>query len=179
MKPAYYYKNLGKIIISAKAIRKKIKEIAKRISDDFKDSGVVLICNLKGSFRFLADLLSYLTIPTIIDFIAFTSYDGTKSEGKIRIVKDLKVDISNKKILIVEDIVDTGITLDYIIKYFEEFKHPDSIKVCVLLDKPSKRKVNVPIHYKGFEIPDVFVVGYGLDYKEYFRELNDIVEYES
>lgn len=178
MKPEHYYKKLGKIIIPAKDIRRKIKEMAKKISNDYKDNGVVLICNLKGSFRFLADLSSYLTIPTIIDFIAFTSYDGTKSEGKIRIVKDLKIDISNKNILIVEDIIDTGITLDYIIKYFEEFKQPRSIKVCVLLDKPSKRKVDVPIHYKGFEIPDVFVVGYGLDYKEYFRELNDIVEYK-
>ncbi len=177
MKVRDYYKRLGKIIISKKALKKKIKELAKKISKDYKNSEVVLICNLKGSFRFLADLASRLTIPTIIDFIAFSSYDGTKSEGKIRIIKDLKIDITNKNVLIVEDIIDTGITLDYIIKYLEEFKKPKDIKVCALIDKPTKRKVYVPIHYKGFEIPDLFVVGYGLDYKEYFRELNDIVEY--
>ncbi len=175
MRAKEYYEKLGKIVISAKSIQNKIKKMAKEISADYKDGEVVLICNLKGSFRFLADLVSYINIPTIMDFIAFKSYEGTKSSEKIRIVKDLKIDISNKRVLIVEDIIDTGLTLDYIVKYIEEFKKPKEIKVAVLLDKPSTRKIDVKVDYKGFEIPDIFVVGYGLDYKEYFRELNDIV----
>ncbi|MBN1899261.1 MAG: hypoxanthine phosphoribosyltransferase [Spirochaetes bacterium] len=177
MKHTIYYKKLGKIIISQKRIQRKIKDLAREISDHYSESEVVLICNLKGSFRFLSDLSSYLTIPTIMDFVAFSSYDGVKSEGKIRIVKDLKIDISGRHVLIIEDIIDTGITVDYLIKYLEDFKKPKDIQVCVLLDKPSKRKVVVPIHFKGFEIEDIFVVGYGLDYKEYFRELNDIRVY--
>jgi len=176
MKAEEYYKKLGKVIISASQIERKVKEMAKQISKDYDKNFPVLISNLKGSFRFLADIVKYVKIPVMIDFIAFQSYEGHKSIGNVRVIKDLKIDVSNKNILLVEDIVDTGITLDYIIKYLEEFKKPIDIRVCTLLDKPSKRKVYVPIHYKGFDIPDVFVVGYGLDYKEFFRELNDIYE---
>ncbi len=134
---------------------------------------MVFISNLKGSFRFLSDLMAHLHIPTMIDFISFTGYKGTQPD-KIKIIKDLKINVRNKNIIIIEDIVDTGMTVDFIMKYLHDFKFPKKIKICTLLDKPSRRIVDVPIHYKGFELPNKFVVGYGLDYKEYFRELNEI-----
>ncbi len=173
-----YYKNIGKTIISNKKIQNKIKELANQINKDYKNSDVVLISNLKGSFRFLSDLISNLKIPTILDFIAFTSYAGTKRKNEVRIIKDLKINVKNKKVLVVEDIVDTGYTVDFILKYLFDFKHPLEVKICTLLDKPSTRKIEVPVDYRGFIIPDLFVIGYGLDYKEYFRELNDIKEYK-
>ena len=173
MKMKNYYNKLSKKLISSSAIQKKVKEIAKKIEKDYPEE-VVLICNLKGSFRFLSDLVSNLKIPTIIDFIACASYEGNKSTGHVRIIKDLKIDIKNKPVIIVEDIVETGLTLNFIIKYLLDFKFPKSIKVCTLLDKESSRITEVPIDYKGFEIGEQFVAGYGLDYKEYFRELNDI-----
>lgn len=178
MKAQEYYKKIGKKLFSSNEIQNKIKQIARNIEKDFIGKEVLLISNLKGSFRFLSDIVSYLTIPTMIDFIAFASYDGIKSSGRVRIIKDLKTDVKNKNVIIVEDIVDTGITIEFIIKYLNDFKYPRTIKTCVLLDKPSKRIVQVPIHYKGFEIEDKFIVGYGLDYKEYFRELNDIYLYD-
>ncbi|MBU1078078.1 MAG: hypoxanthine phosphoribosyltransferase [Spirochaetes bacterium] len=178
MKAKGYYKKLGKILLSTDQIQGKIREIASQIEEDYKDSEVVLISNLKGSFRFLSDLVSYLKIPTMIDFIAFASYEGTDSTGHVRIIKDLKTDVKDKYVIIVEDIVDTGYTIDFIIKYLNDFKYPSTIKICALLDKPSRRKIEVPIDYKGFEIADSFIVGYGLDYKEYFRELNDIFIYD-
>ncbi len=173
-----YYKRIGRTIISSKRIQKRVKEIANEINKEYKDSDVVLISNLKGSFRFLADLVANLKIPTILDFIAFTSYTGTKRRNEVRIIKDLKVNVKNKKVIVVEDIVDTGYTVDFILKYLFDFKHPLEVKICTLLDKPSTRKIDVPVDYRGFIIPDLFVIGYGLDYKEYFRELNDIVEYK-
>ncbi len=172
-----YYKKIGKVILTSKEIQNRIKEIAKEIENDYKNSEIVLISNLKGSFRFLSDLVSYLNIPTMIDFIAFASYEGTESTGMVRIIKDLKTDVIKRNVIIVEDIVDTGNTVDFIIKYLNDFKFPASIKICALLDKPSKRVISVPVDYKGFEIGDDFIIGYGLDYKEYFRELNDICIY--
>ncbi len=171
-----YYNKLGKKLISSSALQKKIKEIAKKIEKDYPE-GIIFICNLKGSFRFLSDLVSYLKISTVIDFIDFASYKGTKSSGKIKIIKDLIIDIKNKPVIIIEDIIETGITLDYIIKYFNDKKSPKSIKICALLDKICTRAVEVPIDYKGFEIGNHFAVGYGLDYNEYYRELNDIYIY--
>ncbi len=110
----------------------------------------------------------------MIDFIAFTSYKGAGSSGQIRIIKDLKIDIRNKHVIIVEDIIDTGETVNYIIKHLNDLKFPASIKICALLNKPCKRTVNLSVDYTGFEIDDHFIVGYGLDYNENYRELNDI-----
>ncbi len=171
------YKKLGKVVIDYNSIKEKIKEIACKIEQDYKNKEIVLIGNLKGAFRFLADLVSELNIPVIIDFIAFASYIGTHQDERIRIVKDLKLDIEGKEVIVVEDIIDTGVTMDYIIKYLKEIKGAKEVKICALLDKPSRRVVEVPIHYKGFEIDDIFVVGYGLDYNEYFRELNEVREF--
>jgi len=173
MKKDNYYHKLGKKLISSSQIQKKARQIAQKIEKKYP-TGVIFLCNLKGSFRFLSDLISYLKIPTIIDFIAFSRYTSTKSPGPIKVIKDLIIDIKNKPVIIVEDIIDTGITIDFIIKYLTNLKSPASIEVCSLLDKTARRVIEVPVNYRGFKIKDSFVVGYGLDFGEYFRELNDI-----
>jgi len=166
-----------KTVISKTKIEEKVEDIASRISEDYKKEGVVLVCNLKGAFIFLADLCRKITAPVSVDFIATTSYKGTRSSGDVRIIKDLKMEVRDRHILLVEDIVDTGYTLEYIIGYLK-LHHPKSVKVCTLLDKKCKREIEVPIDYTGFVIGDTFVVGYGLDYNERYRELDYIAEYE-
>ena len=165
-----------KEVISADKLKKRVAELADTINRDYNSiDNIVMICNLKGAFVFLADLFREIKIPVSIDFIATSSYNGIETEGNVRIVKDLKMDIRGKNIILVEDIVDTGYTLDYVIRYLELHK-PNSIKVCTLLDKRSKRKIDVHIDYIGFIVDDVFLVGYGLDYNEKYRELNYIAE---
>ncbi|UCB47448.1 MAG: hypoxanthine phosphoribosyltransferase [Spirochaetota bacterium] len=163
------------VIFKKEEIQKKIKELGALISKDYGDEEIVLVCNLKGAFIFLADLCRYITSPTSIDFIATTSYKGTETTGDVRIIKDLKMDVKGKHLLLVEDIVDTGFTLDYTVKYLWLHK-PKSIRICTLLDKRCKRKVELDLDYIGFEIEDRFVVGYGLDYNERYRELDYIGE---
>jgi hypoxanthine phosphoribosyltransferase len=156
-------------------IQKKVRELGARISTDYDGEEIVFICNLKGAFIFLADLCRYVTAPISIDFIATTSYKGTESSGDVRIIKDLKMDVSGKNLLIVEDIIDTGLTVDYLINYIKMHK-PRSIKVCTLLDKRCMRKIDVAIDYMGFEVGDKFLIGYGLDYNERYREMDSIAE---
>jgi len=164
-----------KILITKEEIQRRVAELGKRISRDYGAEEIILVCNLKGAFIFLADLCRNLTSPLSIDFIAVTSYKGTKPTGPVRIIKDLKMDISQKHVLLVEDIVDTGYTLEYIIRYIG-IHRPLSVKVCTLLDKKCTRRVEVPIDYVGFEVDDRFVVGYGLDYNERYREMECIAE---
>lgn len=164
-----------KTIISKGEISRKVGELGARISADYRGKDLVLVCNLKGAFIFLADLCRSIDIPVAVDFIAMTSYKGTQTTGSVRIVKDLKMNIGGKHVLLVEDIVDTGYTLQYIMQYLELHK-PLSVKVCALLDKKCMRKVDVPLDYIGFEIRDRFVVGYGLDYDEKYREVEFIAE---
>ena len=165
-----------KVLITKAQIQKKVKELAESLSRDYsKNDYIILICNLKGAFIFLADLCRKIKVPLCIDFIATSSYEGTESTENVRIIKDLKMNIMGKDIIIVEDIVDTGYTLAYIIEYLK-LHHPKSIKVCTLLDKKCKRKVEIPIDYTGFIIDNRFVVGYGLDYNERYRELEYIAE---
>lgn len=165
-----------KEIITADQLNKKVVELADEINRDYKEvEDIVMVCNLKGAFVFLADLFRRIKLPISIDFIATSSYNGIETEGDVRIVKDLKMDIRAKNIIIIEDIVDTGYTLDYVIRYLNLHK-PRSIKVCTLLDKRSKRRIEVPINYTGFIVDDIFLVGYGLDYNEKYRELNYIAE---
>lgn len=172
------YKRIGSVLFSEDDIQNRVQQLARKIENDFSDEPVLLVSNLKGSFRFLSDLCGALNIPVEIDFISFASYQGgTESSGHIRIVKDLKIDMTGKNVILVEDIVDTGWTVDYILKYFKELHQPKEFRICTLLDKICKRCVEVPVYYRGFEIEDKFVIGYGLDYKEYFRELNYIAEY--
>ena len=163
------------VILKKEEIQKKVKELGTLISKDYGDEEIVLVCNLKGAFIFLADLCRYITSPTSIDFIATTSYKGTETTGDVRIIKDLKMDVKGKHLLLVEDIVDTGFTLDYTVKYLM-LHRPKSIKICTLLDKRCKRKMDLELDYIGFEVGDRFVVGYGLDYNERYRELDYIGE---
>ena len=169
------YRRLGKVLISSDRIRAKVDELAGKISRDFSGEEVILVANLKGSFRFLSDLCSLIRIPVRIDFVSFNSYGAKdRPSGRIEVRKDLSLDVKDRNVVLVEDIVDTGLTLDAVIDYLNRFKKPRMIKICALLDKISRRAVRVEIDYRGFVIPDGFVVGYGLDYDEYFRELNSV-----
>lgn len=159
------------ILISEEAIQKKTQELGRKISKDYRGKEVVIVAIMRGAMLFLADLVRHITVPAAIDFMFVTSYKrASKSSGVIRIIKDIKEDIEDKHVLIVEDIVDTGLTFSYLKKYLKAH-NPKSIKICTLLDKPSRRLVKVRPNYVGFTIPDEFVVGYGLDYLEYYRNL--------
>jgi len=165
-----------KVLIPKEKIAQKVKEIGDLITIDYKDKGeVVLVCNLKGGFIFLADLCRSIGIRVLIDFIATSSYKGTETNGDVRIVKDLKTDVKGKHVILIEDIVDTGYTLKYIMQYLK-LHDIKSLKVCTFLDKRCKRKVNIDINYIGFQVDDKFLVGYGLDYNEKYRELDYIAE---
>lgn len=160
-----------KILFDKETIEKRVKELALQISKDYKGKEVILVAILKGAIVFLSDLMRDLSIPVTVDFIQAFSYGAsTTSSGTIEIKKDMDMDIAGKHVLIVEDIIDCGYTLDYIRKLLEKRK-PASLKICCFLDKVSRRKVEVPLAYKGFEVPDKFVVGYGLDFAEKYRNL--------
>src|SRR3990172_5246939 len=158
-------------IIPQDNLQKRIAELGKAIAGDYKGKDPVLICVLKGAVVFMADLIRTITIPISIDFLSISSYGAGKGEaGAVRIIKDLDIDIANRDVVVVEDIIDTGFTLGYLLRILKA-RNPASLKVAVLLDRPALRIVDLPVEYKGFEIPDEFVVGYGLDYKESFRHL--------
>lgn len=165
-------------VITKEQIEQKVKELGNLLSIDYGNEEIVLVCNLKGAFIFLADLCRHISSPISIDFIATSSYKGTKSTGDVRIIKDLKMDIRGKNILLVEDIIDTGYTVDYIIKYLK-LHEPKSIRICTLLDKAETRKVHIDIDYTGFVVPNKFLIGYGLDFNERYREIDYIAEFVS
>jgi len=161
-------------VIKKDAIDRKIAEIARRISDDYKDSEIVLIGILKGAFVFMSDLMRHLTIPVQIDFICASSYgSGTSTSGNIKLTKELGIDIHNRDVVIVEDIIDTGHTLAYLIEYLKSFR-PKSIRLCSMLDKRERRGVDIKIDYSCFIVEEGFLVGYGLDYAENYRNLPEI-----
>lgn len=163
--------DVQEVLIPAEKISARVKELGKQISEDYEGKELMLIGVLKGSVPFMADLLRQITIPCTMDFMAVSSYGNTtQSTGVVRILKDLDSNIENKHILIVEDIIDTGYTLKYLIENLRSRK-PASLTLCCLLDKPDRRKVNLDIKYTGFVIPDAFVIGYGLDYAEKYRNL--------
>ncbi|MGQ9535289.1 MAG: hypoxanthine phosphoribosyltransferase [bacterium] len=166
------------ILIKEDDIKKRINELGREINNDYKNKNPILVGVLKGAFMFLADLLRELTIPVEIDFLGISSYEGTKSSGVVRITHDLSVNIEDRDIILIEDIVDTGRTIDYIINNLRT-RHPRSIAVCTLLNKKSARVIDVPLTYIGFNIPPVFVVGYGLDYENKFRNLRYIGVYNA
>jgi len=167
------------VMIPEEDIQRRTRELARMVDAEYQGKDIVLICNLKGAFVFLADLCRELTILHEIDFIATSSYKGTtSSSGVVRIVKDLKSDINGRHVLIVEDIVDSGLTLDYVRRYLS-LHNPESIKILTLLDKREARKVAIEADYVGFVIPDKFVLGYGLDFFEHYRNLRFIAEYIS
>jgi hypoxanthine phosphoribosyltransferase len=149
-----------------------VAELGRRISEDYAGRQVTLVSVLKGSLPFMADLMRQMSIPLRIDLMEVSSYGGTATEssGLVRILKDLSSSIDGCDVLIVEDIIDTGLTLNYLLRYLRG-KNPNSLRICTLLDKPARRLVEIPIDYVGFTIPDQFVVGYGLDYGELYRNL--------
>jgi hypoxanthine phosphoribosyltransferase len=163
-----------KVIIPREEIAKRIDELATEVRRDYKGKNPLLIGILKGSFVFLSDLVRALNIPVEIDFVRLASYGaGTESSGKIKLVKDIETPIKGRHILVVEDIIDRGLTVRFLLDYLS-FRKPASLKLCALFDKPSRRKVEVPIDYVGFTVPDAFVVGYGLDLNEKLRYLPDL-----
>lgn len=159
------------VLIDETTVNEKIKEIAKQISKDYEGKSITLICILKGSVFFVCELAKRITVPVTLDFMSVSSYgSGTESSGRVKIVKDLDESIEGKDILIVEDIIDSGRTLSHLMTLLKA-RNPKSIKLCTLLDKPERRVVSVDVDYTCFEIPDKFVVGYGLDYDQKYRNL--------
>jgi hypoxanthine phosphoribosyltransferase len=158
------------VLLTEEQLRARIAEMAAAITRDYAGEPLKLVGVLKGSFVFMADLARAIDLPVKVDFIGTTSYQGTKSSGVVRITNDLSWPIAGEHVLLVEDIVDTGLTMKYLLSNLET-RRPASVKVCALLQKPSRAKVEVPIAYKGFEIPDAFVVGYGLDWDGRLRNL--------
>ena len=159
-----------KTLLTREEVEKRIKELAKEIEKDYQWKELLFVGLLKGSVIFMSDLIKEIELPLVIDFMSVSSYSGTTSTGVINISKDTDFDVKGRDVLIVEDIIDTGLTLSHVRKLFEE-RGTKSLKICTLLDKPSRRTVEIKGDYTGFEIPDEFVVGYGLDYDQHHRNL--------
>jgi hypoxanthine phosphoribosyltransferase len=160
-----------RVLLSEEEVDKKIAELGKKISEDYAGRSVHLVCVLKGGVFFTCELAKRITVPVSLDFMSVSSYgDDTKSSGIVKIVKDLDEPLEGKDVLIVEDIVDSGRTLSYLIENLRNRK-PNSLRLCTLLDKPERRVTDVKVDYTGFNIPDEFVVGYGLDYAQKYRNL--------
>lgn len=168
-------KDIAKILITRDQLHARIVELGNTLSRDYAGKDLLLVCILKGGVLFLTDLIRAIHLPHAIDFMAISSYGGgrTESSGVVRIMMDLNSNIESRNVLIVEDIVDTGRTLSYIVENLRT-RNPASLKICALLDKPSRREVNVHLDYIGFAVPNEFVVGYGLDYNELYRNLDFI-----
>lgn len=167
-----------KIILTQEEIEAKIAELGKTISRDYAGKELVMIGVLRGSAYFLVDLTRKMHIPFAIDFISISSYkEQSEAAGVVRITKDLDLSISGKHVLIVEDIVDTGLSLGYLLRNLKT-RNPADLKICTLVNVEARRIVEVPVEYKGFDLPNIFVVGYGLDYKEKYRNLQFIAEFD-
>jgi hypoxanthine phosphoribosyltransferase len=165
------YDDVAEVLISEEQIQQKIAELGARICNDFAGEQILIIAVLKGALLFLADLIRHIDLPLAVDFLAVSSYGaGTESSGVVRILKDLDETIEHQNVIIVEDIVDSGRTLDYLLRMLRQ-RNPATLHVCTLLDKRERREIDVPIDYVGFEVPDAFVVGYGLDFAEHYRQL--------
>ncbi len=160
-----------KVLLSENEIAQRVSEIGAQISRDYAGKRLVMVSVLKGSVVFMADLMRAVTVPAEIDFMCVSSYgNGVKTSGVVRIIKDLDNDLAGMDLLLVEDILDSGMTLSYIKKLLLD-RNPNSVRICTLLDKPERRKADIVADYKGFDVPDEFVVGYGLDYAEKYRNL--------
>jgi hypoxanthine phosphoribosyltransferase len=159
------------VLVQSDELAHRVRQLGEEISRDYEGRDLLLVGVLKGAFLFLSDLMRSLTVPCAVDFMAVASYgDATSTSGVVRILKDLDDSIQGREVLIVEDIVDSGLTLNYLLRTLRA-RDPKSVEVCALLTKPERRKVDLPIRYTGFEIPDRFAIGYGLDHAERFREL--------
>ena len=164
------HEDIAKILITEEEIRKRIKELGEEISRDYNGKDPILVTVLRGAIVFLCDLMRKISIPITLDFLSISSYSGQTQTGVVRILKDLDENIENRQVILVEDIIDTGLTLNYILKTLKA-RRPADVRVCALLDKKVRRIVDVSIDYLGFEIPDEFVVGYGMDYNQRYRGL--------
>ena len=164
--------DIGEILLTEEQIQTRVAELGAAIASDLAGRQLTLVSVLKGSLPFMADLMRAISLPLRIDLMEVSSYGGatTESSGLVRILKDLSATIAGEDVLIVEDIIDTGLTLNYLVRYLRG-KNPASLRICTLLDKPARRLVEIDVDYIGFTIPDQFVVGYGLDYGEYYRNL--------
>ncbi len=163
--------SLGDVLIASERLERRVAELGEEISRDYSGGSLLLIGVLKGALFFLSDLMRCIEVPVEVDFMAVASYgSATDSSGVVRILKDLDASIEGRDVLIVEDIVDSGLTLQYLVRNLGA-RNPRSLEVCALLTKPARRKVDLPTRYVGFEIPDTFVVGYGLDHAERYRNL--------
>lgn len=162
---------VGKVLITQEEILKKAEGIGKKVTEEFKGESLVVVGILRGAVPWLADVIKYIDLDMEVDFMACSSYGSEKmTSGQVKITKDLDSDIDGKSVLIVEDIVDSGTTLEYLKKYFAN-RNAKRVKICALLDKPAGRKVDIDADYVGFEVDDVFLVGYGLDYAQKYRQL--------
>jgi hypoxanthine phosphoribosyltransferase len=162
---------IGETLVEADALARRVDELGAEISRDYEGRDLLLVCVLKGAVLFLSDLMRRLTVPCEVDFMAVSSYgSSTDSSGVVRILKDLDASIDGRDVLIVEDIIDSGLTLHYLLRNLHA-RNPRSLEVCALLTKPERRRVDLPIRYVGFEIPNRFAIGYGLDFRQRFRNL--------
>jgi len=166
--------DIREVLIPRAEVAAAVKRLGAELSRDYAGKTPIMITVLKGAFIFMADLVREVTVPCTMDFMAVSSYgSGTKTSGQVKIIKDLDTTIEGKDVIIVEDILDSGVTLSYLIELLEA-RRPASLRLCALFDKPARHKVNVHIDYRGIEVPDEFIVGYGLDYDEKYRNLPDI-----
>lgn len=162
---------IKKVLLSEEAIKEKVKVMGAKITEDYRGKDLIVLGILKGSVFFMSDLMKEIKIPCKMDFMAVSSYgDATESSGIVKIIKDLDFEIKGKHVLIVEDIIDSGITLKYLMKYLSA-RNPNSLEIACLLNKPERRKEELQVKYLGFDVPDYFLVGYGLDYAENYRNL--------
>ena len=167
--------NNFRIVLTEEQIQKRVKELGEQITKDYNEKSPIVICMLKGAIVFFSDVVRNLNVPLSMEFVRLSSYKNGTTAGEMEVVSDLKCDIAGKDVIIIEDIVDSGKTLSYFIKLLQE-KNPASVKICAFLDKKARREVEVKVDYAGFEIDCGFVVGYGLDYAERYRELPFLAE---
>ena len=163
--------DIARVLLSTEEIALKVKELGERITQDYAGEKLLVVGILKGSNMFMSDLIRHIDMPMQMDFMMVSSYgNATESTGVVKIIKDLEQGIQDKHVLIIEDIIDTGLTLKYLTQILET-RNPASVKLCTLIDKPARRKETVAVDYIGFEMPDEFIVGYGIDYAEHYRNL--------
>jgi hypoxanthine phosphoribosyltransferase len=168
---SYMTEDIQEVLLTAEQIQQRVRELGEAISQDYAGQDILLVGVLKGVMFFMADLLRSVTIPVEVDFMAVSSYSPeTRSKGVVRLVKDLETPLAGRHVLFVEDVIDTGLTLGYLLRTLQA-RGPESLEVCVLFNKPKHRLIDIPVKYTGIDLPDRFVVGYGLDHRERYRNL--------